>query len=335
MLLLLHIEKESDSGPFDSKVRTLTTQQRIQKASRSNISWYLTTETRFVLYYQTITNHICIDRLQESEENRKQKKDIKQYSSYRALSGAKSYDVLNSVKTPSGKSLDKNTIQRRSMEVIFRKESANRNSNRDLANRRSLIDMSTNRISYNSARDPHDHPIKTTKSMEHINKKESFKSQIPSTELDLTSYRKLDSTAQREKQSCTSILPTPCGRQPSFDRGTLKSDAATMTDDVLTARPPSYGDVSNNKPPVLRHNSSVKSKDDVMAWLKNCDEATDNDNENDESKEKEYDSDYSSSFYKTSPSSSLADVSPTKYNNRQPTTINEDDDDDDESYDKG
>ena len=108
-----------------------------------------------------------------------------------------------------------------------------------------------------------------------------------------------------------------------------------MTDDVLTARPPSYGDVSNNKPPVLRHNSSVKSKDDVMAWLKNCDEATDNDNENDESKEKEYDSDYSSSFYKTSPSSSLADVSPTKYNNRQPTTINEDDDDDDESYDKG
>lgn len=278
------------------------------------------------------------NRLQESEENRKQKKDIKQYSSYRALSGAKSYDVLNSVKTPSGKSLDKNTIQRRSMEVIFRKESSanqNRNSNRDLTNRRSLIDMSTNRISYHSARDPHDHAIKTTKSMEHINKKESFKSQIPSTELDLTSYRKLDSTAQRDKQPRASILPTSCGRQPSFDRGTLKSDAATMTDDVITARPPSYGDVTNNKPPVLRHNSSVKSKDDVMAWLKNCDEAVDNDNnDNDDSKEKEYDSDYSSSFYRTSPSSSLADVSPTKYNGRQPTTINEDDDDDDEPYDE-
>ena len=259
-------------------------------------------------------------RLQESEENQKQKKDIKQYSSYRALSGAKSYDVLNSVKTPSGKSLDKNTLQRRSMEVIFRKESSaatnqNRNS-RDPTNRRSLIDMSTNRVSYQSARDANnDHGLKTTKSMEHINKKESFKSQIPSTEIDLTSYRKIGTIAQRDKIPRNTILPTTCGRQQSFDRGTLKSDAATMTDDVVTARPPSYGDVANKQP--LRHNSSVKSKNDVMAWLKNCDDAVHNDDD-DDSKEKEYDSDYSSSFYKTSPSSSLTDVSPTKCD-RQPT----------------
>ena len=98
-----------------------------------------------------------------------------------------------------------------------------------------------------------------------------------------------------------------------------------MTDDVI-ARPPSYSSdvTANNKLPLLRHNSSVKSKDDVMAWLKNCDEAEEEEEESSNKDEdtKEYDSDYSSNFYKTSsPSSSLADVSsvsPTKY--RQPTT---------------
>ena len=230
--------------------------------------------------------------MQESEDNRKQKqKDIKQYSSYRALSGAKSYDVLNSVKTPSGKNLDKNTLQRRSMEVIYRKESTNR---KDPTNRRSLIDMSSNRLSALSSRD-HQQPIKTTKSMEHINKKESFRSEIPSEDIGLTGYKKIGTVAHRDKNTNNRDLNNV--RPLSIDTGTLKSDAATMTD-----APPSYDGKISRQP-------SEKSKKDVMDWLQNCE------NENDL---KDSDSDYSSSFYKTSRSSSVTDMmSPTKY--RHPT----------------
>ncbi|XP_066925498.1 uncharacterized protein [Clytia hemisphaerica] len=244
-------------------------------------------------------DEILNKKLQESEDNRKLKqhdikqhqkqKDIKQYSSYRALSGAKSYDVLNSVKTPSGKNLDKNTIQRRSMEVIYRKESTNR---KDLANRRSLIDMSSNRLSaLSSSRDQHH----VTKSMEHINKKESFRSEIPSEDIGLTGYKKIGTVAHRDKNTNNRDLKNV--RPLSIDTGTLKSDAATMTD-----APPSYE-------PKISRQPSEKSKKDVMDWLQNCE------NENDL---KDSDSDYSSSFYKTSRSSSMTDMtSPTKY--RHPT----------------
>jgi len=179
------------------------------------------------------------------------------------------------------------------MEVINRRSLVE-----SVANRRSLIDSSTNRISFPTSRDS---DFRAAKSMEHINKKESFRSELPSPDVDLTGFKKLDTDdccgtfptndtnlglGHRDIKVNTSVV-----RPPSLDTGTLKSDAATMTDAIL---PPSYDGRST-------HHADNKSKDDVMAWLENCEE-------NDDSEVKDSDSDYSSSFYKTSRSSSMTDI---------------------------
>ena len=206
--------------------------------------------------------------------------------------------MLNFVKTPSGKNIDKNTIKRRSMEVINRRSLVE-----SVANRRSLIDSSTNRISFPSQRDS---DVRTAKSMEFINKKESFRSELPSPDVDLTGFKRLDTydggrtspmknTNHGSGNRDPKVNATAGARPPSLDTGTLKSDAATMTDVIM---PPSSYD---------RQRNESKSKDDVMAWLENCEE--------NDSEVKDSDSDYSSSFYKTSRSSSMTDMNnPGRFN---------------------
>lgn len=165
-----------------------------------------------------------------------------------------------------------------------------------------------------STTSPHpstDH-MRTVKSLEHINDKEGLSSEIPSEDIDMTAFKKIDSTRNISTPETTAtelshqdtfssktdktVLRSPSDKRPSsMDTGTLKSDAATMTDNVTPAS-------SKFCPPLS--NVDGRSKEDIMEWLDNCDDRD----------TKDSDSDYSSSFYKTSCSSSMTDISNARNN---------------------
>lgn len=196
-------------------------------------------------------------------------------------------------------------VHRKSNELIPRKD-----SHKD--KRRSMIDT------VSVASHPTDH-MRTVKSLEHINDKEGRSSEIPTEDIDMTSFKKIDSTrnisapttettslSQRDTFSSKTDRTVICRssdmtdldnkqRPSSLDTGTLKSDAATMTDNVAER--------SKFRPPLSLTNADGRSKEDIIEWLDNC-----------EKDPKDSDSDYSSSFYKTSRSSSMTDISNTQHN---------------------
>lgn len=230
----------------------------------------------------------------------KAKMDLKKYSSYRALSGPTSFDVFSLVKTPSAKSLHRDCHHRKSAEFINKKGEKNRAMNRS-----SMIESS-------SLSSQHKNKMRVAKSMEQVNKKENFADAANANNnislLDIGSHRssiikQADSIPDCGASTDEKTLGTETdsdtvgpnyGFYPVNNVGTMKSDATTMTDqNELEAnglvQNPLYGFKGDNH----------RSPDDIMQWLHEG---------NDPSKSDTSDSDYSSTYYKTSRSSSMTDL---------------------------
>lgn len=229
------------------------------------------------------------------DEHRRSKPDLKQYSSYRALSGATSVDMLNLAQAPSLRSSHKDCSHRKSAEYLCKKVQ------KPSENRKSMIE-------HKQTPSPNHAKLRSVKSLEYMIDREE--QAIPMTDVstvDLIGYRNINSNeylTDRNTLSSNDATVVPQSntqKQPDLlsspDNGTLKSDAATMTDipnKDAQLRPPLY----NFKGP----DDLGRSQEHVMQWLHDCEDDI-----------KDTDSDYSSSYYKTSRSSSMTDLaSPTR-----------------------
>ena len=245
-------------------------------------------------------DEILDKRLEEEaavEEPKPQPKlDLKKYSSYRALSGPTSYDVFSLVKTPSAKSLHKDSLHRKSAEFINRKT-----LDKNRLNRNSMIESS-------SLSSHHKQRMRSVKSMEQVNKgnKESF-CDSNDNDVSLTDMHRNNTilvendpddvtivTSDEKTLGSESDTADPIRQTYTVNVGTMKSDATTMTDmNELTTnallRNPLYGFKMD----------SHRSPNDILQWLHEG---------NDPTKSDGTDSDYSSTYYKTSRSSSMTDL---------------------------
>ena len=268
----------------------------------------------------------------------KPKKDLEKYSSYRALSGPTSFDVFSLVKTPSAVNLDHNNKD--APPLMFRKDAPLRKSaefinrktsERSRLNRCSMIESSTLSSSHPHTR----HRMRSAKSMEAVNhRRRYFETPTPYGDavnvtprisfstinnislIDLKKHDNSgDATLCREDATddSTVVSDTECKnvgtdsdtlgpRQQTYvvNVGTMKSDATTMTDpQELEATGPPPGPLGPLQQTPLygcrAGGGAGQSPDAIQQWLENgkC-EGTD--------------SDYSSTFYKTSRSSSVTEL---------------------------
>ena len=262
--------------------------------------------------FLAISTFLLLCRLQDTEEKRQEAKrkytEVKQYSSYRALSSSTLFDLELTKSTKA--------LRRSSDNIIYRK-SDNKLKSHEF--RKSMIGST---ISEYSARDS----IRTAVSLEHINKKQLKQNEIPLTNIGLTSYKPLDTSTPNNLRSGAG-LSNKCKKTSLHDNsernhkseidhiksetGTLTSDAATMTDNDTW---------SNRKPRLLPPLHNIRngipcsySQDNIINWLHECDDIP---NKELDEENKDTDSDYSSSYYRTSRSSSMTDVTSPMKNNK-------------------